>query len=134
MPSIAKTAKVGLAKQAKILSDPHFIVNLLLSILVFTAIGPAVNGEPTGGELFGSLQGELRFPIWGLLYGALFSDRAGVWFDDQERDLDDVRWSVGAGLRVYTPAGAFVMDVGWNPSREEDEDPVEFHLSIGFPF
>lgn len=38
MPSIAKTAKVGLAKQAKILSDPQFIVNLLLSILVFTAM------------------------------------------------------------------------------------------------
>ncbi|MCQ3033653.1 MFS transporter [Pseudomonas syringae] len=38
MPSIAKTAKVGLAKQAKILTDPQFIVNLLLSILVFTAM------------------------------------------------------------------------------------------------
>ncbi|WP_095095112.1 MFS transporter [Pseudomonas sp. Irchel 3A5] len=38
MPSVAKTAKVGLAKQAKILTDPQFIVNLLLSILVFTAM------------------------------------------------------------------------------------------------
>ncbi|WP_122665949.1 MFS transporter [Pseudomonas viridiflava] len=38
MPSIAKTAKVGLAKQAKILGDPQFIVNLLLSILLFTAM------------------------------------------------------------------------------------------------
>ncbi|MCI8209430.1 MFS transporter [Pseudomonas sp. S25] len=38
MPSIAKTEKVGLAKQAKILGDPQFIVNLLLSILLFTAM------------------------------------------------------------------------------------------------
>jgi DHA1 family inner membrane transport protein len=38
MPTIAATAKVGLAKQAKILGDPQFIVNLLLSILIFTAM------------------------------------------------------------------------------------------------
>ncbi|WP_426111962.1 MFS transporter [Pseudomonas sp. DSP3-2-2] len=38
MPSLAPTAKVGLAKQAKILSDPRFIANLVLSILLFTAM------------------------------------------------------------------------------------------------
>jgi predicted MFS family arabinose efflux permease len=38
MPSIAPTEKVGLAKQAKILGDPRFIINLLLSILLFTAM------------------------------------------------------------------------------------------------
>jgi predicted MFS family arabinose efflux permease len=38
MPSLAPTEKVGLAKQAKILSDPRFIANLLLSILLFTAM------------------------------------------------------------------------------------------------
>lgn len=38
MPSLAPTAKVSLAKQAKILSDPRFIANLLLSILLFTAM------------------------------------------------------------------------------------------------
>ncbi len=38
MPSLAPTAKVGLAKQAKILGDPRFIANLLLSILLFTAM------------------------------------------------------------------------------------------------
>jgi DHA1 family inner membrane transport protein len=38
MPTIAATAKVGLAKQAKILGDPQFLINLLLSILLFTAM------------------------------------------------------------------------------------------------
>jgi len=38
MPTIAPTAKVGLVKQAKILADPRFIINLLLSILLFTAM------------------------------------------------------------------------------------------------
>jgi hypothetical protein len=27
-----------------------------------------------------------------------------------------------------------VLDVGWNPDKEEDESAVQVHLSIGFPF
>ncbi len=100
----------------------------------FASIGPQVDGEATGGEVSLSLQAELRFPIWEGFHGAVFSDRGGVWFDHREIDLDEARWSVGAGLRYHTPAGAFVVDVGWNPSREEGEEPVEVHLSIGFPF
>jgi outer membrane protein assembly factor BamA len=100
----------------------------------FASIGPTVDGEPTGGEVYLSLQAELRFPIWAGLHGAVFHDRGGVWFDYRDIDLDDARWSVGTGLRYYTPAGALVVDVGWNPSREEDESPVELHISIGFPF
>ncbi|MBA1232580.1 MFS transporter [Pseudomonas viridiflava] len=38
MPTLAPTAKVGLAQQARILRDPRFIANLLLSILLFTAM------------------------------------------------------------------------------------------------
>ncbi|KIQ30244.1 MULTISPECIES: MFS transporter [Pseudomonas syringae group] len=38
MPKMAPTEKVGLAQQARILRDPHFIANLLLSILLFTAM------------------------------------------------------------------------------------------------
>lgn len=38
MPRLEPTAKVGLAEQAKILRDPLFLANLLLSILLFTAM------------------------------------------------------------------------------------------------
>jgi outer membrane protein assembly complex protein YaeT len=100
----------------------------------FASIGPEVDGEPTGGEVYASLQAELRFPIWGGLHGAVFSDRGGVWFEQDDVDLDELRWSVGLGARYYTPAGALVVDLGWNPDKEEDEEAVEAHLSIGFPF
>ncbi len=100
----------------------------------FGTIGPQVDGEPTGGEVYLALQAELRFPIWGELHGAVFSDRGGVWFRHDQVDGDRTRYSVGLGLRYYTPAGALVVDVAWNPSREEDEEAVEVHLSIGFPF
>jgi outer membrane protein assembly complex protein YaeT len=97
-------------------------------------LGPQADGEPLGGEAFLALQTELRFPIWRELHGAIFTDRGGVWFKRGEIDLDDTRYSVGAGLRYYTPAGAFVVDAAWNPHPEEDERPVEVHASIGFPF
>jgi outer membrane protein assembly complex protein YaeT len=100
----------------------------------FATLGPEVNGEPTGGELYLAGQAELRFPVWSLLHGALFTDRGGVWRVSGDFDLDETRWSVGGGLRLYTPAGAIVFDVGWNPSREPGEDSVELHLSVGFPF
>lgn len=97
-------------------------------------LGPKADGEPLGGEVYLALQTELRFPIWRELHGAVFTDRGGVWFEHDEIDLRETRYSVGAGLRYYTPAGAFVVDVAWNPAPEEDERPVEVHVSIGFPF
>lgn len=98
------------------------------------SVGSSVNGEPTGGEVLLSVQSEIRFPIWGDFHGAVFSDQGGVWFDHNRVALDETRWSVGLGLRYYTSAGAFVADLGWNPHREEGENAVEFHFSIGFPF
>jgi outer membrane protein assembly complex protein YaeT len=101
----------------------------------FEAIGPkGTNGDPTGGQVFLALQSEVRFPIWGSLQGAFFSDQGGVWFDRLHVHLPDIRYSVGAGIRFLTPAGALVADVGWNPHPKGNEYPTEFHLSVGFPF
>jgi outer membrane protein assembly complex protein YaeT len=100
----------------------------------FEGIGPKVNGEPTGGQAFLALQTELRFPIYGALQGAFFVDEGGVWFDRIRVNLTELRYAVGTGLRLVTPAGALVADVGWNPHPRKGEYPVEFHLSVGFPF
>ena len=100
----------------------------------YGTIGDSVGGEPTGGELFLGMQAEIRFPIVGDLHGAVFTDRGGVWLDPGDFDLDDTRWSVGAGLRYYTPAGALSGDLAWNAADKEGEDDLVFHFSIGFPF
>ena len=100
----------------------------------FASLGPKVNGNATGGEAFLALQTEVRFPIWGDLHGAVFTDRGGVWEDYRRVDLSEIRYSVGTGLRYYTPAGAIVTDVAWNPDRKPGERGWEFHFSIGFPF
>ncbi len=100
----------------------------------FEAIGPKVNGEPTGGEVFLAVQTDLRFPLWGNLQGALFTDVGGVWFERTRVNLSDHRYAVGVGLRFVTPAGALVADVGYNPHTRSGEHPIELHLSVGFPF
>jgi outer membrane protein assembly factor BamA len=100
----------------------------------FASLGPQVNGKATGGEAFLALQTEVRYPIWGDLHGAVFSDRGGVWEDYRRVNLSDCRYSVGTGLRFHTPAGAIVADVAWNPDRKPGEHGWSFHFSIGFPF
>jgi len=100
----------------------------------FESIGPKVNGDPTGGQVFLALQSEFRIPIVGDLQGAVFCDQGGVWFDRVRVNLDDVRYAVGTGLRFVTPAGALSADLGWNPHTLAGEHPFEFHLSVGFPF
>lgn len=100
----------------------------------FESIGPRVNGEPTGGQVYLALQTEVRVPIIGDLQGALFFDEGGVWFDRIRVNLSDLRYAVGTGLRFVTPAGAISADLGWNPHPRDGEHPLEFHLSVGFPF
>src|SRR5262249_23024156 len=100
----------------------------------FEKIGPQVNGEPTGGQVFLALQTELRFPLFGDFQGAFFFDEGGVWFDRVRVNLTDLRYAVGAGIRFATAAGALAADLGWNPHPRHAEYPVEFHLSVGFPF
>jgi len=100
----------------------------------FASLGPEVNGAATGGESFLALQAEIRYPIWGDLHGAVFTDRGGVWADYARVNLTELRYSVGTGLRYHTPAGPLVADVAWNPARRAGEDGWAFHFSIGFPF
>jgi outer membrane protein insertion porin family len=100
----------------------------------FEEIGPKVDGQPTGGQVFLALQSEFRIPLVGDLQGAVFSDQGGVWVDRVRVNLTAIRYTVGVGLRFITPAGALVADVGWNPHTRTGEQPIEFHLSVGFPF
>lgn len=100
----------------------------------FARVGPSVDGEPVGGESYGALQAEVRFPIAGDFLGAVFTDRGGVWERRGGVDLGETRYSVGAGVRYLTSAGAIVLDFGWNPRRRAGEAGGAAHLSIGFPF
>jgi len=103
---------------------------------------------PTGGDAMWSLQVGLRVPLSMLWTGGsdrafivVFSDLGSLWFSDPgvtTSSMDDardqvVRAGLGAGLRLATPIGAVVMDLGVNPwpIAGRDEPLLVPHLSLG---
>jgi outer membrane protein insertion porin family len=91
-------------------------------------------GDPFGGEGLFLLNEELRFPIWRSLHGVVFTDIGNVYRTLSDYTLRDLRYCIGAGLRLMTPIGPFRMEYGALLDRREDEDPGQFFISIGQAF
>jgi outer membrane protein insertion porin family len=98
------------------------------------ALGPeGEDGSPTGGNVFGLINGELRFSLakgFGLV---TFVDGGNVW-----RTIDNIsselKYTVGAGLRYRTPVGPIRVDYGHKLDREQGQSNGEVHFSIGHAF
>jgi outer membrane protein insertion porin family len=87
-----------------------------------------------GGEVFDDLRGELRFPIIAqAVDGAVFVDAGDLWADPTKFSLLSWRPAAGVGLRVPTPIGPAILDVGFNldPDYVVNETVVQFHFAIG---
>jgi outer membrane protein insertion porin family len=106
-----------------------------------------------GGEVL--LQGsvEARFPLVWILGGAAFLDAGNVWERPNDITLrriftvagsgagySDMRWSVGAGIRIRTPVGPLRFDYGWKlrhakPAEGDlSSSRGNFHFSLGQAF
>lgn len=98
-------------------------------------LGPLdANGRPLGGDFRNVFGVELRSRLVGMLEGSLFVDAGNVGTDIDEFGLSDLRYAVGAGLRIALPIGPIRFDAGINPEpRDGDRDWV-LHISVGYPF
>ncbi len=104
-----------------------------------SALGPKdADGDPTGGEGFGTLNLEARRPIWGpKLQAAVFGDAGFVVTDHQdffEPSSTETGTALGIGLRYVLPVGPVRVDLGYNPAPEEGEDDFVLHFSLGMAF
>ena len=93
----------------------------------FNTIG--VIESPTSDSIAGAstlvnLSLEADYPVWGNLYGALFTDN--TMLNEESYDFSgDVITSAGVGVRYLTPIGPFKLDVGFNVN-----DPSQYGVSF----
>jgi outer membrane protein assembly complex protein YaeT len=91
-------------------------------------------GSAVGGAslLAGSL--EWRFPIWQELRGATFLDAGQLSRDAWAWKPQELRTSVGVGLRYATPLGPVRVDVAAPLNPPQGVDHVRVWFAIGQPF
>jgi outer membrane protein insertion porin family len=94
------------------------------------------DGTPIGGNAMVLFNGELRFTLAGGLGLVGFVDSGNVWSRYTEVDLDQLKTSVGGGLRYRTPVGPFRLDYGYKLDRETafEESAFEWHFTLGHAF
>jgi outer membrane protein assembly complex protein YaeT len=95
-------------------------------------------GFPRGGNAVLILNGELRVPVWKDIGAAVFVDGGNVFERVTQFDFEELRGSVGFGLRYLSPIGPVRLDLGFKMDRRpfagELEPRAVFHFSIGQAF
>jgi outer membrane protein insertion porin family len=64
------------------------------------------------------------------LKGILFFDTGNAWSED-ENYFSEMRYSVGGGIRWFSPMGPLRLEWGYNLDPREAEDRSQFEFSIG---
>jgi outer membrane protein insertion porin family len=87
-----------------------------------------------GGKIMWFANLEYHFPLVkaGGLRGLVFYDAGNVY--ESEWDFNNIKQSVGAGLRWMSPMGPMRLEWGYVIDPEPDEDPSNWEFSMGGSF
>jgi outer membrane translocation and assembly module TamA len=127
----------GDTESAEIPSNVRFFAGGPGSVRGFeiNRLGPLdSDGDPIGGNSLIEGSTELRFPIVGQLWGALFLDFGNVFSPPFTYRLDDLRYTAGPGIRYMTPIGPIRLDIGFIIDPRSNEDVARLEFSIGQAF
>ena len=99
----------------------------------FRQLGVIVS--PTEYTIFGAanmanLSLEANYPLWGDLYGAVFTDNTMLTADAYDFS-GEVITSAGLGVRYMTPIGPFKLDVGMNV-QDTSQYAISFQIGQSF--
>lgn len=94
------------------------------------------NGDRIGGERMLLFNLEYRFPLVPKagLSGVVFFDTGNVWTKDEGYQIDDMRQSVGAGIRWMSPIGPLRLEYGYVLDPEPGDDDSNWEFTIGSMF
>jgi outer membrane protein insertion porin family len=93
-----------------------------------------IGGNPTGGDGMILFNEELRLPLPYSLGLVFFFDHGNVWRKVGLVRFDQIKSSVGTGLRYRTPVGPIRVDFGYKLNRESGEEPWRVHFTLGEVF
>jgi len=101
-------------------------------------VTPQLRDKPRGGNARVLAGLELSFPLFlDYLRGVVFLDAGMVTADFDDLDLDSLRVSAGAGLRLSVP-GVFpaplALDFGFPLRQLDDDDEELIAFSVGVSF
>jgi len=91
-------------------------------------------GERIGGDKYLLFSSELLIPIFTRFRIALFFDAGNAYGFGTDFDPTDLRLTVGAGLRFYSPLGPLRLDYGFNLDRKNGEKTGQINFTVGSPF
>jgi outer membrane protein insertion porin family len=120
--------------------DERFFLGGLNSLRGFESrtVGPRernlddTDWEYSGGDKAAYFNFEYLVPLLKEmnLKGVLFFDAGNAW-GEEERYFDDMRYSVGGGIRWFSPMGPLRLEWGYNLDPRDDEPQSNFEFSIG---
>ena len=90
------------------------------------------SGNQLGGDTMFESGIEFRFPIYEIFGAAVFMEAGNVWREAYKYDFLDMRYDIGAGLRIKTPIGPARIDLA-TPVFEGKPQPQLF-ITIGHAF
>ncbi len=105
-------------------------------------VGPKnATGDPIGGSQSLLFNAELQYPFTKSLRGFVFYDRGNVYGSGtdlssttQAISLEDMRDSIGGGIRFLSPFGPVGFAYGIKLDKRSGEEVGEFHFTAGSAF
>jgi outer membrane protein insertion porin family len=96
---------------------------------------PVTTLQPSGGNAVIVINNELRFPIYGILGGTVFSDTGNVFRRVKDFRPQDLTQTVGFGFRLKTPIGPVRLDLAFLVFNKPAGQPTfRRHISFGSTF